>query len=728
MTLAAGTRLGPYEVVARLGAGGMGEVYKATDTRLGRTVAIKVSREEFSERFEREARAVAALNHPNICQLYDVGPNYLVMEFVDGTPVEPPGDRARLLDVASQIADALIAAHAAGIVHRDLKPDNILVTRDGRVKVLDFGLALGGLTSGAPDALATQAATAAGTTVGTVAYMSPEQARGEVVDARSDLWSLGVVLYELATGVRPFGGATAAVVFGGILNQSPPPLRDSGAHVPSGLAPIVARLLEKDRRLRYQSAADLRSDLTRLAQPAAEGRAAESRPSIAVLPFASMSRDADDEYFSDGLAEEIINLLAQLPGLKVIARTSAFAFKGKHEDIRRIAETLGVTTALEGSVRRSGTRLRVTAQLIHAADGTHLWSQRYDREMADVFAMQDEIAAAIAEALKVKLAPMPERRMPKVAAYEAYLQYRFWQWQFTPDATLRSRECLERALALDPAFALPHVGLADSYLAAACAGALPAHEGMPKARELAKRALALDPGLPEAQAMLGIIAGHHEYDWDQAGRLFDLAMAREPLTPHMRLWHAWFYLLPVGRTDEAVAQMQRAIEDDPLGAVWHFFQAFALQAQGRHDEALASCRRGGELSPELWIMWWGLGLLHAIGGELEEAGHCADKAIAQVPWSGMAIGLSAGLHAASGRREKAQGLLAGLPEDAYGGPLARAFYWILQDDAEAAVDWLLKAADQRFSQMIETAVHPFASQLRGAPSWPALLAKLHLPV
>ena len=374
MSISPGTRIGPYEITGLLGAGGMGEVYRATDMRLGRTVAIKKSREEFSERFEREARAVAALNHPNICQLYDVGPNYLVMEFVDGTPVEPPGDRARLLDVASQIADALIAAHAAGIVHRDLKPDNILVTRDGRVKVLDFGLAIGGLTSGAPDALATQAATAAGTTVGTVAYMSPEQARGEAVDARSDLWSLGIVLYELATGVRPFGGATAAVVFEGILNQSPPPLRDSGAQVPAGLSPIVARLLEKDRRLRYQSAADLRSDLTRLAQPAVEGRAAESRPSIAVLPFASMSRDADDEYFSDGLTEEIINLLAQLPGLKVIARTSAFAFKGKNEDIRRIAETLGVTTALEGSVRRSGTRLRVTAQLIHAADGTHLAS------------------------------------------------------------------------------------------------------------------------------------------------------------------------------------------------------------------------------------------------------------------------------------------------------------------------------------------------------------------
>jgi serine/threonine protein kinase len=268
MTLSPGTRLGPYEVVPGLGAGevssafaakrllrdhararlesepsegGMGEVYKATDTRLGRTVAIKVSREEFSERFEREARAVAALNHPNICQLYDVGPNYLVMEYVDGTPVEPPGDRARLLDLAAQIAEALVAAHGAGIVHRDLKPDNILVTRDGRVKVLDFGLATGAFSAGASDVLATQAATA----VGTVAYMSPEQARGEPVDARSDLWSVGVVLYELATGVRPFGGPTAAVVFDRILNQALPPLTDSGAQVPAGLSPVVAGLLRR---------------------------------------------------------------------------------------------------------------------------------------------------------------------------------------------------------------------------------------------------------------------------------------------------------------------------------------------------------------------------------------------------------------------------------------------------------------------------------------------------
>jgi serine/threonine protein kinase len=268
MTLSPGTRLGPCEVVPGLGAGevssafaakrllrdhararlesepsegGMGEVYKATDTRLGRTVAIKVSREEFSERFEREARAVAALNHPNICQLYDVGPNYLVMEYVDGTPVEPPGDRARLLDLAAQIAEALVAAHGAGIVHRDLKPDNILVTRDGRVKVLDFGLATGAFSAGASDVLATQAATA----VGTVAYMSPEQARGEPVDARSDLWSVGVVLYELATGVRPFGGPTAAVVFDRILNQALPPLTDSGAQVPAGLSPVVAGLLRR---------------------------------------------------------------------------------------------------------------------------------------------------------------------------------------------------------------------------------------------------------------------------------------------------------------------------------------------------------------------------------------------------------------------------------------------------------------------------------------------------
>ena len=313
------------------------------------------------------------------------------------------------------------------------------------------------------------------------------------------------------------------------------------------------RCLAKQPERRFQTIGDVKTALQQLRSKAAD--VVQALPSIAVLPFANTSQSADDEYFSDGLAEEIINALAQVPGLKVIARTSAFAFKGKNEDIRRIAETLGVTNVLEGSVRRAGPRIRVTAQLILASDGTHLWSQRYDRELADIFAVQDEIASAIAGALKLKLSPAPERRMPSLPAYEAYLRYRYYQWRFTPEDSQRSRECLEQALTLDPGFALPYVGLADYHLALAAVGGLPSREAMPRARELATRALAIDPDLPEAHAMLGIVAGVLDYDWPETERRFRLAMAREPISPHLRQWNSWFHLFSIGRRTEAKQQM-----------------------------------------------------------------------------------------------------------------------------------------------------------------------------
>jgi serine/threonine-protein kinase len=460
----------------------MGEVYKAIDTRLGRTVAIKTLNGEHGERFQQEARAVAALNHPHICVLYDVGPGYLVMEYIDGQPLHGPLPLSEVIRVATQVAAALDAAHARGILHRDLKPANIMMTASG-AKLLDFGLAKI-LADATDDATRTMA----GTVLGTASYMSPEQAQGKATDARSDVFSFGTVLYELLTGRRIFERDSLLDTLNAVVREEPRP-PDSPA------SSIVMRCLAKQPDKRFQTIADVKAALEELrARPA---DAVQATPSIAVLPFANMSQNADDEFFSDGLAEEIINALVQVPGLKVIARTSAFAFKGKNDDIRKIAETLGVTNVLEGSVRRAGSRIRVTAQLIQARDGTHLWSQRYDRELADIFAVQDEIAAAIAGALKLKLAPAPERRMPSLPAYEAYLRYRFYQWRFTPEDSQRSRECLEQALALDPGFALPYVGLADSHLALSAVGALNPREAMTRARELAGRALEIDPDLPE---------------------------------------------------------------------------------------------------------------------------------------------------------------------------------------------------------------------------------------
>ena len=689
----------------------MGEVYKATDTRLGRTVAIKTLDGAHGDRFQQEARAVAALNHPHICVLYDVGPGYLVMEYIEGQPLHGPLPLGDVLHVAMQVADALDAAHAKGILHRDLKPANIMMTTSG-AKLLDFGLAKI-LAETTDDATRTMA----GTVLGTASYMSPEQAQGKAADARSDVFSFGAVLYELLTGKRVFERESLLDTLNAVVREEPRP-PDSPA------SSVVMRCLAKQPDKRFQTIAEVRAALQQLRSKPAD--VVQTTPSIAVLPFANMSHNADDEYFSDGLAEEIINALVQVPGLKVIARTSAFAFKGKNEDIRKIAETLGVTNVLEGSVRRAGTRLRVTAQLIQARDGTHLWAQRYDRELADIFAVQDEIAAAIADALKLKLSPPSERRMPSIPAYEAYLKYRFYQWRFTPEDSQRSRECLEQALSLDPGFALPYVGLADYHLALAAVGAMASLEAMPRARELAMRALEIDPDLPEAHAMLGIVASVLDFDWHELERRIQVATAREPLSPHLRQWKAYFFLFSIGRPDEAAQHVARIIDDDPLCQMWHFTKALTLAALGREDEALDAIRRAVELDSQFWIGWMLQSLLHSVQGRHAESLHCAEKAIAAAPWAPIANGAIAAALANTGRPADAEPMLDGLRSNASTGPLGMAYYSLARGDMDGAVEWAGAAADQRVASLVTILIRPFEPRLRTSPGWPALLKKLNL--
>jgi len=402
---APGVQLGPYKIDAALGTGGMGEVWKARDTRLNRFVAIKKCQARFSQRFAREAQAIAALNHPHVCQLYDVGPDYLVLEYVDGTPLKGPLGIEETVRLAIQIASALEEAHNKGILHRDLKPGNIMVTAAGTAKVLDFGIAKIEdplLHAGDTSWTRSMATTEQGVAIGTPAYMSPEQAQGHAVDARSDIFSFGLVLYTMVSGRRAFRGDTLFEVLTGLVKDDPAPFE-----APSALKSVVMRCLAKQPSDRFQSMAEVRGALQQALPKPGEAKPELEGPSIAVLPFANMSGDKEQEYFSDGLAEEIINALAQCPGLKVTARTSAFAFRGKEQDITKIAAELRVRNILEGSVRKAGNRIRVTAQLINAADGYHLWSQRYDRDLEDVFAVQDEIATAIAGALEVKLAVQP---------------------------------------------------------------------------------------------------------------------------------------------------------------------------------------------------------------------------------------------------------------------------------------------------------------------------------
>ena len=533
--LSAGTRLGPYEIESLVGTGGMGQVYRARDTRLGRTVAIKQLTAQHDERFAHEARTIASLNHPHICQLYDIGADYLVLEFVEGTPLHGPLPEAQVVAIAIQLAGALEAAHDRGILHRDLKPANVLITANGTAKLLDFGVAQ--LLDRDTDLTKTTDRAV----VGTVAYMSPEQALGKRLDARSDIFSFGLVLYELVAGRRAFDGETSVHVLSAVLTAMPPPL----TAVPA-LNQIVMRCIEKDPAQRFQTMAEVKEALER-----GVGRAAAGEPSIAVLPFANLSADKENEYFADGLAEEIINTLARLPGLKVIARTSAFAFKGRHEDVRQIARLLGVSNVLEGGVRRAGDRIRVTAQLVAAADGSQLWSERYDRSMADVFAMQDEIAGAIAVALKGRLAASPaerslRRRSPNLPAYEALLRGRHHLFKFTPDSWHRARASFEEAIARDATFADPHAELGLGYFIGGMHGMMPMSVASPIVRSEASRALELDPSDPLPRFLLGSIALANDYDWASrrrplprrhvraAGQLLCALGVREPVSRRAR--------------------------------------------------------------------------------------------------------------------------------------------------------------------------------------------------
>lgn len=707
-----GDKLGPYEILAVIGAGGMGEVWKARDTRLDRTVAVKKLKDEHSARFEQEARAIAALNHPHICQIFDVGADYLVLEFVEGTPLQGPLPAAEALPLALQIASALEAAHKRGILHRDLKPANVLVTNTG-AKLLDFGLAK--ITEGCDaERTRTTEGTVEGTVLGTAAYMSPEQAQGRPLDARSDIFSFGAVLYELLSGRRAFSGASLLETLNAVVRSEPAPLD-------SPLYSVVKKCLAKNAAERFQSAAELKAAL---ANPATKFDS--PRASIAVLPFVNMSRDPDDEYFSDGLAEEVINALVKVPGLKVTARTSAFAFKRQNLDIRKIAETLGVTNVLEGSVRRAGNRLRVTAQLIQAADGMHLWSERYDRQMEDVFAIQDEIAAAIAGELKLRFAPDTRpRRQPNLQAYEAYLRYRQFQWGFTPESLRRSRECLEQAIALDPEYALPYVGLADHHTAYMWAGA-PSDECLSRAREFTVRALELDPELPEAHAHLGIEAGLYERNWEEAKQRFLTAMSADHVHWHVRAWYSCFHLQPLGLVGEARRQMDRVLEDNPLSQICYLCLAAPLEALGLEAEAGTAWKRSVELDPGFWLGWTFLAMHHSVYGRHAEASECAEKAFTLFPASPYVIGALAGTLESTGERTRARELLGSPPVHPAGIPLIQACYHVTSGNMDEAVKWIGKAAERNFMPTSSFLLRPYEKFLSKSQAWPALLAQLGL--
>jgi serine/threonine-protein kinase len=720
LRLEPGARLGPYEIIARIGSGGMGDVYRARDMRLERDVAIKVLPPAVADdpdrrrRFEQEARAVAALNHPHVSQIYDVGPGYLVLEYVEGASPRGPLPPDAVIGLALQLVDALEAAHARGILHRDLKPANILVSGGQRAKLLDFGLAK--LLDADVDATQTRA----GTIVGTAAYLSPEQAEGRSLDARSDIFSLGAVIYELLSGTRAFDGETLVQVVNAVVRHDPLPPPG-----PPGLVRLVQRCLAKSPADRFPSMSALKAALERAREPD------EESPSIAVLPFADMSPGRDHEWFSDGLAEEIINALAHIRGLRVIARTSAFAFKGKQHDIRHIASALGVTTVLEGSVRTAGSRIRVTTQLVSAADGGHLWSERYDRDLTDVFAIQDEIAHAIGEALRVTLSTPKHhhrRHTPNLAAYDAFLKGRYQLLRFTPQSLVRSHELFEQAIRLDPSFALAHIELGWCLFTEATENFIPARDAAAAITTEARRALEIDPSLPDAGALLAV-AAVMDYRWAEAERLFRAALSSDSVSPMGRYGYSLLYLSAQYRMPEAVREMSRLLIEDPLNLAWRAAMGMYGLGGGNEEQGAADLRQILELDDRYWLAHLWLVTYCLRRQALPEAVDHAEKAYAAVPRNSFAVGLLAGVLAQCGDSERADRLKEMLGTgEADGAPAGLVCFHAVVGDIAAAAAWFEKAIDQRDTRAPWILPHILGDLLISSQYWPGLAKRMKLPL
>jgi eukaryotic-like serine/threonine-protein kinase len=756
-----GKQLGHYFVVAGLGSGGMGDVYVAQDTRLDRRVALKLPRPDVSASadrlalFRREAKAAAALNHPNIVHLYSVeeaeGLIFMTMELVqgrslrellsDGAPLVLP----RTLAFASQIAEGLACAHAAGVLHRDLKPANVMITEDDRVKILDFGVAKFfkpvsmWVQEGATTA---REISSSGRPVGTVGYMSPEQALGKTLDARTDLFALGVVLFEMATGRAPFEGETPAAVFDHLLNRRPPSPLTLNPALPTSLATLIDKALEKDPDRRYRSASDFLEDLRGIdpsnpsnARPAtAERVLAEGRrsASIVVLPFVDMSPGRDQEYFCHGITEEIISTLTRVPGLHVISRTSAFAFQGKALDITEIGRRLKVGTALEGSVRKAGDRVRITAQLVNAEDGYQLWSRRFDRELSDVFAIQDEIAASIVNEFRMGLAGQPavKRAALDVVAHDAYLKGMYALNKWTDHSMRRAIADFREAIAGDSGFAPAYAALAEGHIwLYSGLGILPATDAVPQARWAVEKALELDPTLADAHKVRALIAMNHDWDRQGAEEALTRALQLGPGSAAGHLWNAWRLALLERRHDEALTELEEAERLDPLdlqvktqiGYVHHFHHDV--------DRAIEQFEKVLTLEPSFAFAHYALGDACTEKGqydrafaEFNRAIELGGRSVNHIGVLGYAYGRSGNLHRA---KEHLQELTARAAHD-YVSAMWLALVHLGLSDLESLFHCLDRAFEERDGSLILITAAVEFDPVREDPRFKSLLRRMGL--